>query len=121
MAEGMLRHYGKDKLEVFSAELEPSVVHPLAIKAMSESEIDISNQYSKTVKEFLGEDFSYVITVCDSAKEHCSLFPGKYDAIHWSIKDPASAEGTESERMSDFRRVCQDILERINNFTPNIL
>lgn len=121
MAEGMLIYFGKDKFEVFSAGLEPSVAYPLAIKAMSESGIDISNQYSKTVKEFLGEDFSYVITVCDSTKERCPVFPGKYDAIHWSIEDPASAEGTESERMADFRRVCQDIFERINNFISNIL
>ena len=116
MAEGILRHYGNDRLEVFSAGLEPSYVHSLAIKTMAESGIDITNQYSKTVNEFLGEDFSYVITVCDSAKERCPVFPGKYNAIHWSIEDPASAEGTESERMKDFRSVRQDILERINHF-----
>ena len=121
MAEGMLKHYGKDKLEVFSAGLEPSFVHPLAIRAMSESGINISNQYSKTVKEFLGEDFSYVITVCDSAKERCPVFSGKYDAIHWSIEDSASAEGTESERMADFKRVRQNIHERIDSFISNIL
>ena len=120
MAEGMLRHYGKDKSEVFSAGLEPSYVHPLAIKTMAESGIDISNQHSKTVNEFLEEDFSYVITVCDSAKERCPVFPGKYDAIHWSIEDPASAEGTEIERMKVFRRVRQNILERINNFVSNL-
>ena len=116
MAEGMLRHYGKDKFEVFSAGLEHSHVHPLAIKTMAESGIDITNQYSKTVNEFLGEDFSYVITVCDSAKEHCPVFPGKYNAIHWSIEDPASAVCSESERMKDFRRVRQNIMKRINYF-----
>ncbi len=116
MAEGMLRHYGKDKFEIFSAGLEHSHVHPLAIKTMAESGIDITNQYSKTVNEFLGEDFSYVITVCDSAKEHCPVFPGKYNAIHWSIEDPASAVGSESERMKDFRRVRQNIMKRINYF-----
>jgi len=120
MAEGMLRHYGKDKFEVFSAGLEPSHVHPLAIKTMAESGIDISNQCSKTVNEFLGKDFSYVITVCDSAKELCPVFPGKYNAIHWSIEDPASTEGTESERMKDFRRVRQNILERINYFISDM-
>ncbi len=86
---------------------------------MSESGIDISNQYSKTVKEFLGEDFAYVITVCNSARERCPVFLGKYDAIHLSIEDPASAEGIESERMADFIRIRQDILERINNFISN--
>ncbi len=116
MAEGMLRHFGKDKFEVFSAGLEPSHVHPLTIKTMAESGIDITDQYSKTVSEFLDEDFSYVITVCDSAKESCPVFPGKYNAIHWSIEDPASAEGTEIERMKVFRKVCQNIREKINHF-----
>ena len=120
MAEGMLMHYGKDKFEVFSAELEPSYVHPLAIKAMAESGIDLTGQHSKTVNELLEEEFSYVITVCDSAKERCPVFPGKYKAIHWSIEDPASAEGTETERMKDFRRVRQDILEMINHFISGL-
>ena len=120
MAEGLLRHYGKDKFEIFSAGLEPSYVHPLTIKAMTESGIDITNQYSKTVNEFLGQNFSYVITVCDGAKELCPVFPGKYNAIHWSIEDPASAEGTENERMKVFRRIRQDILERINHFISDI-
>ena len=116
MAEGMLMHYGKDKFEVFSAGLEPSYIHPLAIKAMAELGIDLTGQHSKTVNELLEEEFSYVITVCDSAKERCPVFPGKYKAIHWSIEDPASAEGTETERMKDFRIVRQDIRERINHF-----
>ena len=120
MAEGILRHYGKDKFEVFSAGLEPSYVHPLAIKAMAESGIDLTGQHSKTVNELLEEEFSYVITVCDSAKERCPVFPGKYNAIHWSIEDPASAEGTENERINVFRRVRQNILERINHFISDL-
>ncbi len=120
MAEGLLRHYGKDMFDVYSAGIKPSYVHPLAIKAMSETGIDITNQYSKTVNEFPGQSFSYVITVCDGAKGLCPVFPGKYNAIHWSIEDPASAEGTENERMKIFRRVRQDILERINHFISDI-
>ncbi len=87
---------------------------------MSESGIDISNQHSKIVKEFLGEDLSYVITVCDSAKESCPVFPGKYDAIQWSIEDPASSEGTASEIMADFRRVHQSVLKKTNAFDSEI-
>ncbi len=68
------------------------------------------------MNEFPGQNFSYVITVCDGAKEPCPAFPGKYNAIHWSIEDPASAEGTENERMNVFRRVRQNVLERINQF-----
>ena len=116
----MLRHYGKDRFDVFSAGLKPSYVHPLTIKVMEESGICITNQYSKTVNEFLKQDFSYVITVCDSAKEHCPIFPGEYNAIHWSIDDPASIEGTESERIKVFRRVRQNVLERINQFISSL-
>ncbi len=116
MAEGFLKYYGSDKFEVFSAGLKPSYVHPLAIRAMKEADVDITDQYSKTVDKFLEQDFSYVITVCDDAQELCPVFPGKQSAIHWSIEDPASAEGTENEKMKVFRRVRQDIVERINRF-----
>ena len=68
MAEGLLKHYGNGEFEVYSAGLRPSYVHPLAIKAMAELDIDITNQYSKTINEFIGQEFSYVITVCGSAK-----------------------------------------------------
>jgi arsenate reductase len=87
---------------------------------MAESGIDLTGQHSKTVNELLEEEFSYVITVCDSAKERCPVFPGKYNAIHWSIEDPASAEGTENERINVFRRVRQNILERVNHFVSNL-
>ena len=69
MAEGLLRHFGNNKFEVFSAGTHHSFVHPLAIEVMKEIGIDISNHKSKHVSEFLGQKFDYVITVCDRAKE----------------------------------------------------
>ncbi len=120
MAEGMLKHYGNGEFEVYSAGLRPSHVHPLAIKAMAELDIDITNQYSKTVNEFIGQEFSYVITVCDSAKELCPVFPGKYMALHWRIKDPASISGTEEEMMKVFRKVRQNILKKVKHFITTI-
>ncbi len=116
MAEGMLKHYGNGEFEVYSAGLRPSHVHPLAIKAMAELDIDITNQYSKTVNEFIGHEFSYVVTVCGSAKELCPVFPGKYNALHWSIEDPAPTSGTEEEMMKVFRKVRKNILEKVKHF-----
>ncbi len=116
MAEGLLKHYGNDKFEVYSAGLRPSSVHPLAIKAMAELDIDITNQYSKPVNEFLGQEFSYVITVCDSAKMLCPSLPGKHKVLHWSIEDPASTSDTEEEMMKVFRKVRHDILEKTKHF-----
>jgi arsenate reductase len=83
---------------------------------MAESDIDITNQYSKTVNEFIDQEFSYVVTVCGSAKELCPVFPGKYNALHWSIEDPASTSGTEEEMMKVFRKVRQNILEKVKHF-----
>ena len=119
MAEGFLKHYGNGKFKVYSAGLRPSHIHPLAIKAMAESGIDITSQYSKTVNEFLDQRFSYIITVCGGAKELCPTFQGKYRAIHWSISDPATAEGTEEEMMKVFRDVRDKILDEVNHFISN--
>lgn len=120
MAEGLLKHYGNGEFEVYSAGLRPSYVHPLSIKAMAELDIDITNQYSKTVTEFIGQEFSSVITVCDSAKELCPVFPGKHKALHWSIEDPASTSGTEEEMMKVFRKVRQNISAKVKHFITTI-
>ena len=120
MAEGLLRHYGNGEFDVYSAGLKPSHVHPLAINAMAELDIDITNQYSKTVNEFISKEFSYVITVCDNAKEFCPVFPGKHKVLHWSIEDPASISGTEEEMMKVFRKVRQNILENVKHLITTI-
>ena len=89
MAEGLLRNDGGDRFEVFSAGVEPSKVQPLAVEVMSEVGIDISRQKSKSVDEFVRQQFDYVITVCDNAKERCPIFPGQTKRVHWSF-DPRS-------------------------------
>jgi arsenate reductase (thioredoxin) len=116
MAEGLLRDLGGDQFEVFSAGIEPSVVNPLAIAAMREINIDISGHRSKSVDEFTGQEFDYVITVCDNAKEHCPIFPGSTQRLHWSFTDPAAAEGDEAARLAVFRRVRNEILQRLRLF-----
>src|SRR4051812_582401 len=85
MAEGLLRHDGGDKFEVESAGVISSFVRPQAIEAMSELGIDITDHTSKSVDEFAGQEFDYVITVCDNAKENCPVFPGRTARIHWSF------------------------------------
>src|ERR1051326_6668603 len=113
MAEGLLRHLAGDRYEVVSAGLDPKGVHPLAIEAMREIDIDISAQSSKHVTQFLGQPFTYVITVCDSAKERCPIFPSAYRFLHWSFPDPAAAPGDREQQLSAFRRVRDDIAGRI--------
>jgi arsenate reductase len=113
MAEGLLRDEAGDRFEVFSAGVEPTEIRPLAIKAMSEVGIDISGQRSKSVDEFAGQEFDYVITVCDNANQECPIFPGKTKRIHWSIEDPAAAEGNEEDQLSVFCRVRDELRERL--------
>lgn len=109
MAEGLLRHLAGNRFEVESAGVEPSHVRPEAIAAMREDGIDISKQRSKSVDEFAGQEFDYVMTVCDRARVQCPVFPGKTQRIHWSFEDPAAAEGNEAARLAVFRRVREEI------------
>jgi len=109
MAEGLLKHIGGDGLIVRSAGTEPSSVRPEAIKAMAEIGIDISRNRSKSVDEFVDQEFDYVMTVCDNAKENCPYFPAKTKLIHQSFEDPATAEGNEESRLKAFRRVRDEI------------
>lgn len=119
MAEGLLRHLAGDRFEVESAGVEPSFVRPLAIAAMQEVRIDISRQRSKSVEEFSGQEFDYVITVCDNARERCPLFPGKTVRLHWSFDDPAEAQGDEAAQLAVFRRVRDEIESRLREFAES--
>jgi arsenate reductase (thioredoxin) len=109
MAEGLLRELGHGQIEVYSAGTKPSVLNPLAIRAMSEAGIDISQQRSKHLDEFRAQPFDTVITVCDDAAEACPVFPGRAERIHWSIPDPAAVQGTEDEQLAAFREARDQI------------
>ena len=111
MAEGLLRAMAGERFQVASAGVAPSSVRPEAIEVMREIGIDISKHRSKSVDEFTGERFDYVITVCDNAREHCPVFPGDAKLIHWSFDDPA-VTGDETV----FRRVRDEIKERLREF-----
>lgn len=114
MAEGLLRFDGGGRFEVESAGVEPGSVRAEAITVMREIGLDISGHRSKSVEEFTGRDFDYVITVCDNANERCPVFPGSVMRLHWSFEDPAAAVGNEGERLDVFRRVRDEIRERLS-------
>jgi len=118
MAEGLLRHDARDRFEVYSAGTRPSHVRPEAIAVMRELGIDISGQRSKSVDEFAGQRFDYVLTVCDNAKESCPIFPGKTVTIHRTFEDPAALQGTEEQRLALFRRVRDEMREYLKGFPP---
>lgn len=119
MAEGFLQAHGGPRYEVFSAGTHPRSVHPLAIRAMAEVGIDISEasgHYAKSLTQFEGQSIDLVVTVCDEAAEECPFFPGAQRQEHWSFPDPSAAEGTEEERLAVFRHVRDAIAARIDRF-----
>jgi arsenate reductase len=116
MAEGLLRHDGGNDFIVESAGLKPSFVRTEAIEVMRELGIDISGQRSKSIEEFLGQPFDYVITVSDNAQENCPLFPAATHRIHWSIEDPAAVTGDEQTQLQAFRAARDELRIRLSKF-----
>ena len=116
MAEGLLRHMAGDRFDAFSAGTDVTRVRPEAVQVMREIGIDISGHESKSVDGFVGEPFTWVITVCDQAREACPYFPGADDTAHWGFDDPSEAQGSEQERLAVFRRVRDEIRDRLRMF-----
>lgn len=109
MAEGWTSHLKSDTIEAYSAGIEAHGLNAYAVEAMGEAGVDISGQRSKLVTGLLGQEFDYVITVCDHASESCPVFPGKTKVIHVGFNDPAKARGSKEEIMAVFRRVRDEI------------
>jgi arsenate reductase len=97
MAEGFLRHFAGDRFEAASAAAQPTQLNPDTIKVIKERVIDISTHRSKDVAEFWSQRLQYVIRVCEKAKEACPIFPFAVTSLHWSLEDPAAAQGAEAE------------------------
>ncbi|MCX7604713.1 MAG: arsenate reductase ArsC [Bryobacteraceae bacterium] len=116
MAEGLLREALGGRFEIHSAGTRPSHVRPEAIEVMRELGLDISGHRSKHLDEFRGTEFRYVITVCDHAAETCPAFSGIAERIHWSFEDPAAVEGDEQTRLAAFRRIRDQIAEKVRSF-----
>lgn len=121
MAEGLLKHITQSKYDIYSAGTKPSIVRPEAIKVLSEIGIDISNNRSKSVDEFVNEEIDYVLTVCDNAQENCPYFPAKTRVIHQSFNDPAEIEGDEETRLNGFRKIRDEIKKYFENDFVKIL
>ena len=120
MAEGLLRHLAGERFEVMSAgTVATTQVRPLAVRAMDELGIDISGQEPTNIARYLGEPFDYVITVCDEAHEACPFFPGAAEQLHWSLPDPAAAQGPEEERLEVYRSVRDRLRDHIEGELVN--
>jgi arsenate reductase len=118
MAEGWLRHLAGERLEVFSAGLEPREIHPLAVTVMRDAGIDISGQRSKSVSEFLGRrNIPTVVFVCASAEKNCpTIYPFAFERLTWPFEDPAEFAGSEEEKVVKFREVRDQIERRIREW-----
>jgi arsenate reductase len=117
MAEGIMNKLGGNRFAASSAGSQPAgYVHPLAIKTMARMGIDISNNESKPMDRFLGEDWKFVITVCDNAREACPVFPGQPITAHWGFEDPAHFEGAPEEKERKFWQIALEIRRRIELF-----
>ncbi|MCA1622057.1 MAG: arsenate reductase ArsC [Acidobacteria bacterium] len=120
MGEGLLREMGGGRFEVESAGTRPGGVRPEAVEAMREVGVDISSHRSKSVDEFAGREFDYVITVCDNAAAGCPVFPGKTARVHRSFDDPAAVEGAWGERLAAFRRVRDEMAEWLRAWAAGV-
>ncbi|WP_298862983.1 arsenate reductase ArsC [uncultured Gimesia sp.] len=117
MAEELWETLGAGEWQAESAGSKPSgYVHPLAIQAMQELEIDLSTNTSKSLDQFKDQPFDLVVTVCDNAKESCPVFSGATETLHWPFDDPADATGSDDEKMHMFRRVRDEIKAKIESY-----
>ncbi len=116
--EALFRHLGGAGIDACSAGIEPSRVHPLTIRVLEEAGLPTEGLRSKSVNEYLGQRFDYVITVCDDARGVCPVFPGVHESLHWGYPDPAKVEGSEEQRLAAFRSVFTQLGQRIHQFLP---
>jgi arsenate reductase len=118
IAEAFLRKYGGDEFEAYSAGLEPKGITPYTERVMEEAGISLSGQRSKHIKEYMGKvHFGYVITLCDEAEASCpTTFPGIFQRLYWPFEDPAAFTGSEDEKLAKFRKVRDQIEQRIKTW-----
>lgn len=113
IAEAVLLRIGGADFEVFSAGTEPRGINPYTIRVLQDAGIDWSRARSKSVEEFLGQSFDYVVTVCDRARQTCPVFPGTHNTLHWGLEDPAEVEGSDAEKLAAFQRTYMEVTQRI--------
>ena len=120
MAHGYLEHFTHGKTNIYSAGVETHGVNPRAIAIMQEDGIDISNNTSNNLEEYLNIQFDYILTVCDNANERCPFFPGKAERLHYNFFDPSKVKGTEEEIHAAFTKTRNQIKEYCKNFIEEI-
>jgi arsenate reductase len=116
IAEAMLRKLGGPEFEVHSAGTEVTQVNPYALRVLARQGIEWSDARSKSVGEFLGQDFDYVITVCDRARETCPVLPGSLNTLHWGLPDPSEVQGSDQARLAAFERTLVELTTRLRPF-----
>jgi arsenate reductase len=116
IAEALLKDFGASDFAVFSAGTEPKGVNPYTVRALGEIGIDWSGARAKSVTEFVGQPFDYVITVCDRARQTCPVFPGQHNSLHWGLDDPAEVDGTDAQKLEAFRRTRTEVATRLRPF-----
>jgi len=118
MAEAFVRRYTGERVEAYSAGLEPKPIHPLTYRVMDEINISLEGQYSKPVSEFLTKvHFHTLVTVCDDAEKNCpTVWPGLATRLHWSFEDPAAFDGTDAEKLEKFRQVRDQIDRKVREW-----
>jgi arsenate reductase (thioredoxin) len=119
MAEAILEQIGSREFEVDSAGTEPRGVNPLTLRVLADAGIDWSGATSKSVEQFVGRPFDYVITVCDRARQACPTFPGARSLLHWDVEDPADVTGSDAERTAAFRAAYAELRARIEAFVSS--
>ena len=116
IAEALLGQIGGRDFEAHSAGTHPRGVNPYAVDVLAEVGIDWRDAESKSINRFLDQEFDYVITVCDRARESCPVFPGSRNTLHWGLDDPAEVDGTHDEKRAAFARTRQELSLRLRPF-----
>jgi len=114
--EALLRKMGGADFEAYSAGTQPKGLNPLTARVLEQEQIDLADFRSKNVSEFTGQDFDYVVTVCDDAAEECPVFPGAPRRIHWRFPDPAAVGGSDLEKLAAFRKTAREMRQRFSLF-----
>jgi len=116
MAEALLGRIGGDRFEASSAGTVPTTVNPYTIRVLGDAGIDWSAARSTSVLDYLGQPFDYVITVCDSARQTCPVFPGRHRRLHWDLEDPAEVVGDDQAKLAAFRTTYAELEALIRPF-----
>ena len=120
IAEALLRERAADAFEAYSAGSDPAGLNPLTVRVLAEDGIDVGDAESTHVDAYVDDPWDYVITVCDRARESCPVFPHAGTQLHWSIEDPAAAEGDDARRMAAFRATREEVRARIEAFVAEV-